>query len=82
MLLLGWEARGNGASGAACHSGQCLRGSISRLESVNTTALSPLVEVDQLQLKLIFKGIRGLTGTFSIYARWKMRGFWFLGGVS
>lgn len=78
MLLLGWQAGENGAFRAACDSGQSLCGSVSRLDSVNATASSPLV--DQLQLKSIFRGIRGLTGMFSIYARWKMRGFWFLGG--
>lgn len=37
-----------------------------RLGNVNAVALA---EVDQLQLKGIFKGIRGLSGMFSIYAR-------------
>lgn len=52
-----------------------------RLGNVNTVAMLPLAELDQLQLKGIFKDIRGLSGMFSICARWKMRGFWFLGGL-
>lgn len=63
------KREGMGLSGLPATLGNVCTGPSEDSIALTLQLYRPLVEVDQLQLKSIFKGIRGLTGMFSICAR-------------